>query len=81
MQLLGDIDGIQQDAGRVEGEGDRERELGVHQQSIAPCLGIWPLLQASLDLADEGDGYALLELIHRGVQVEDFDNLQLAKMH
>ena len=81
MELLGDLNGVQQDAGGVEGEGHRERELGVHQQSVDPCLGVRTLLQASLDFADEGDGDALLEFIHRSVQVEDFDNLQSAPTH
>ena len=70
----GGSDGLQGNGGGVEGEGDSEGELGVHEEGLGG--GRLPRRQLLLDLTDEADGDSLLKLIHRRVQVEDLDDLQ-----
>ena len=84
VELFGDRDGLQRHRARVERERHRVAVLGVQEECSgarsarhagrSPLLAV-PSLQAGLDLPDEGDGHALFKLIHRRVDVEDFDNL------
>lgn len=72
---------VKVDLGRVEGELDGKRELGVHQQGgLVLSLLQRSLLQLGLNLPDEGGAHPLLKLVGGRVQVENLDDLGDAEL-